>query len=70
MTRVYKSKKNLERIWKQLDNASGELYNAREAIASMSDMPKEVTSSADRIDVTEIDSLKSEIELLIDAKKN
>jgi hypothetical protein len=67
--RVNKTVKNLETIWKQLDNASGELYNALDNLARMVELSTDIKRQADMIDITRIDGLKQEIEELIENKK-
>jgi hypothetical protein len=67
--RMNKTEKNLELIWKFLDNASGDLYNALDNLARMVDLSDEIKRQADMIDVTRIDGLKQEIEELIEQKK-
>lgn len=68
MTRVNKTVNNLKRVWKQLDDASGALYNALENLSQMTDLDQTIQRQADMIDVTRIDGLKQEIEALIEAK--
>lgn len=70
LQRLNKTEKNLELIWKQLDDASGSLYNALDNLARMVDLSETIQRQADMIDVTRIDGLKHEIELLIEEKKS
>jgi hypothetical protein len=67
--RINKTEKNLELIWKFLDDASGDLYNALDNLARMVDLSDDIKRQADMIDVTRIDGLKQEIEELIENKK-
>jgi hypothetical protein len=67
--RINKTEKNLKLIWQQLDEASGNLYNALENLANMVDLSDNIQRQADMIDVTRIDGLKQEIEELIEGKK-
>jgi ABC-type transporter Mla subunit MlaD len=67
--RINKTVKNLQTIWQQLDNASGELYNALDNLARMVELSDEIKRQADMIDITRIDGLKQEIEDLIHLKK-
>jgi hypothetical protein len=67
--RINKTEKKLQLIWQQLDNASGELYNALDNLARMVDLSDEIKRQADTIDITRIDGLKQEIEELIERKK-
>lgn len=67
--RINKTENNLKKIWEQLDNASGELYNALDNLASMVDLSDQIKRQADMIDVTRIDGLKQEIEVLIEEKQ-
>lgn len=64
--RINKTKENFEIIYKQLDNASGELYNAIDNLARVVDLPKEIIEKYKRIDVSLIDSLRYDIEQLIE----
>lgn len=68
MRRVNKTQANLERVWKQLDEASGSLYNALDALSCMVDLDDTTKRLADMIDITRIDLLKSEIEELLNKK--
>lgn len=64
--RINKTKENFEIIYKQLDNASGELYRAIDNLARMVDLPKEIIEKFERIDVSLIDSLRYDIGKLIE----
>lgn len=64
--RINKTKENFDIIYKQLDNASGELYNAIDNLARMVDLPKEIIEKYERIDVSLIDSLRYDIGKLIE----
>jgi hypothetical protein len=66
--RINKTEKNYKTIWQQLDNASGELYNALDNLARMVDIPEDLKRQADMIDITRIDCLKQEIEELMEKK--
>ncbi|UGO50620.1 hypothetical protein PQE68_gp029 [Bacillus phage vB_BanS_Sophrita] len=68
MTRVNKTVNNLKRVWKQLDDASGAVYNALENLAQMTDLDQKIKRQVDMIDVTRIDGLKQEIEEMIKEK--
>ena len=67
--RLNKTLKNLETVWKQLDNASGELYNALDNLADMVDLSDNIRRQSEMIDISRIDGLKQEIEALIEMKK-
>lgn len=67
--RTNKTKNNLRKVWEQLDNASGEIYNALESISRMTDLPDTIKRQVEMIDVSRIDMLKNEIEELIQTKK-
>ncbi|WP_307312213.1 hypothetical protein [Neobacillus driksii] len=67
--RVNKTIRNLHTVWQQLDNASGELYNALDILASMTNLDDKIKRQADQIDITRIDGLKQEIEALIEKKE-
>lgn len=66
--RLNKTENNFKTIWQQLDNASGELYNALDNLARMVDIPDNLRRQADMIDITRIDGLKQEIEQLMEQK--
>jgi hypothetical protein len=68
LSRLNKTEKNLKTVWQQLDNASGELYNALDNLARMTDLPETIKRQADMIDITRIDGLKQEIETLLEQK--
>jgi hypothetical protein len=68
--RVNKTKANLQNVWQQLDNASGELYNALDNLASMTGLDERIKRQAEQIDITRIDGLKQEIEALLEQKEN
>ena len=70
MVRVNKTKANLQNVWQQLDNASGELYNALDNLASMTGLDDRIKRQAEQIDITRIDGLKQEIEALLEKKEN
>lgn len=68
MTRVNKTVNNLKRVWQQLDDASGAVYNALDNLSQMTDLNPQIQRQADMIDVTRIDGLKQEVEEMIKAK--
>lgn len=68
MTRVNKTEKNLSIVWNQLDNASGELYNALHNLSQMTDITGKMQRQMDMIDVSRIDMLKQEVEAIMEAK--
>jgi len=68
MTRINKTVNNLKTVWKQLDDASGAVYNALANLTEMTDLDPRVHRQMDMIDVTRIDGLKQEIEAMIEAK--
>ncbi|PAD70837.1 hypothetical protein CHH83_02400 [Bacillus sp. 7586-K] len=68
MMRVNKTKNNLELVWKQLDDASGSLYNALDNLSGMVNLEEDILRQADMIDVSRIDTLKEKIEALINNK--
>lgn len=67
--RVNKTENNLKRIWQSLDNASSELYNALDNLASMVNLDDSIKKDAEMIDISAIDSLKQEIEFLLEEKR-
>jgi hypothetical protein len=66
--RINKTEGNLKRVWNQLDNASGEIYNALDNITRMTDIDPEAKRLAEKIDPTAIDMLKNYIETLVQSK--
>jgi len=67
-TRMNKTENNLQTVWEQLDNASGELDNALTNLGMMRNIPGEVKKSIDLIDTSQIVNLKNEIEKLMNKK--
>lgn len=67
--RINKTAKNLELIWEYLDNASEALYNAKENLALMANIDEKMQEQFLEIDVTLIDCLKEEIEMMIVDKR-
>jgi hypothetical protein len=65
--RVNKTVKNLKTLWHFLDDASGNLYNVVELLGRMTDLP-ELQDKLDRIDITAIDTIKDEIEKILEEK--
>lgn len=63
-----KTTNNLKKVWEKLDLASGDLYNALDALASMKGLSEEIKRLSDMIDITRVDVLKNEVEALIEAK--
>lgn len=57
---------NLNLIWKQLDNASSNLYNATDNIMDLPKVANKVDPLLNRLDISLIDSIKNEIEAMID----
>jgi hypothetical protein len=68
--RINKTEKNLELVIKQLDDASGSLYNALDNLARMVDLSDNMKRQTEMIDVTRIDVLKHEIEEILESKKS
>jgi hypothetical protein len=68
MARLNKTEKNLLTAWTQLDNASGELYNALDNLSRMTDLNENMKRQAEMIDVSRIDLLKEEIGALLEKK--
>ena len=69
--RINKTLKNLEMIWKQLDNSCGELENALFNLSSMKNLEENIQNNIERNSIvfSEIVSLKNQIEELIEEKK-
>jgi hypothetical protein len=68
--RKNKTVANLQLLWQQLDDASGALYNATDTLARMVDLPDEIQTGLDRIDIGLIDGVKERIEIMIEEKQN
>lgn len=66
--RINKTEGNLKTVWNQLDNASGELYNALDNLSRMTDIDPKAKQLMEKIDPTTIDILKNYIEELVQAK--
>lgn len=62
---------NLQTVWKQLDNACGEIDNALMNIAAMKNLPDNIKRMADRVgvDFETLVALKNEIEMLQEEKQ-
>lgn len=60
---------NLQTVWKQLDNACGEIDNATMNIAEMKNLPDDVKQLAERVDFGTLVALKNKIEELLEKKK-
>lgn len=67
LTRLNKTKSNLENIWQQLDDACGSLDNAFYNIGSMTGL-EDIKDEASQIDFSAIVALKTMIEELIEKK--
>ena len=69
--RINKTIKNLELVWKQLDNSCGELENALFNLSSMKNLDENIQNNIERNSIvfSEIVSLKNQIEELIEQKK-
>jgi hypothetical protein len=65
--RINKTVGNLKRLWHLLDDASGSLYNVVDQLGNMTDMP-ELQDQLDKIDITAIDSIKEQIESILEEK--
>ncbi|MCJ8223660.1 hypothetical protein [Bacillus paralicheniformis] len=76
MKRVNKTINNLKEVEHQLDIASGALYNAFDYLYRMVNLGEKgdnlhsIRQMADRIDITEIDSLREKIIEMIEKKEN
>jgi hypothetical protein len=67
--RKNKTRKNLQQLWEQLDNASGELYEALFTLSLMTGIPEDIQKDAERLDITAIDNLKNKIEEILEQQK-
>lgn len=68
MSRINKTKNNLQQIWNDLDLVCGSLDNALANISRMVDIPDSIIKDIELVDITRIVSLKNEIEDLIEGK--
>ena len=66
MSRVNKTKNNLQKVWNNFDMAYEHLENAFEMLNNMSGLPSELKNEIDRFDITEISSLKQSVEMLME----
>lgn len=69
MTRKNITEKNLQKVSKNLDKAYEHLERAIEDLSKMSNLPDEIVSDIERFDITEISSLKGEVDELIEKIK-
>lgn len=67
--RVNKTEKNLKLVVKQLDNASGDVYNALDTLARMKGLSPEMDRLVQEFDVSPIDALKQRVEQLLEEKQ-
>lgn len=67
--RVYKTKKNLQIVWNQLDEALGNIDNATYSLACMSDIPKEAREELDRLDVHQLIVVRDVVGKLLEEKE-
>jgi len=71
LKRVNKTENKLQVVWEQLDEASGNVYNALHSLERMVDLPEEIKGRIEQVSnhVQTLDSLKFNIEELIEEKK-
>ena len=67
--RLNKTEKNLQQLWDYLDQASENLNNVRENLHLMVDIPVEIEDKLEQLDITLINSIKNDIEKMIERKK-
>lgn len=65
MKRINKTEKNFQKIWDDLDTASGLLFEALSDLNAMSGLSDDVMKSIESIDITAIVNLKNKIEELM-----
>lgn len=66
MSKKYKTKGNLQKVWNKLDKAYDNLEKAFEMLNSMSELPYELEKEIDKFDITQISSLMESIEIMIE----
>lgn len=69
MKKVYKTEKNLQNVWDNLDKAYEYMERALEDLGLMSSIPEELKNDAERFDISAISCLKGEVEELISKLK-
>jgi uncharacterized membrane protein len=70
MKRVNKTEKDIQKIWKDLDDVSGTLYNVLTELSQMTKLPKSLTKALDQFDYSAVVILKNEVEELLEEIKN
>ncbi len=66
--RINKTKKNLQEIWKQIDDVCGLLDNVFFTLGSMT-LPDHIKDGVEAIDISAIIGLKNDIEILMEEKE-
>lgn len=69
MSRVYKTKNNLEKAWTNLDLAYEHLEKAFEMLENMSGLSSDLINDMEIFDITIISSIKAEIEEMLEEVK-
>ncbi len=69
MKKVYKTEKNLQKIWDNLDKAYEHMERAIEDLSLMSSIPEELKNDVERFDISAISCLKCDVEELISRLK-
>lgn len=68
--RVNKIIPNLQKVWDKFDKAYENLEAAFEMLEDMVDLPEELQNEMDRFDLSAVSSLKQQVEMMIENKKN
>lgn len=66
MSRVNKTKNNLQTVWNDLDAAYEHMERAIEKLTNMVGLPDELAKMVEQYDLSEISILKQEIEELME----
>lgn len=69
MKKIYKTEKNLQNIWDNLDKAYEYMERALEDLSRMQSLPDELKNDVERFDISEISCIKNEVEEIISKLK-
>ena len=62
MKKVYKTEKNLQKVWNDLDKAYEHMYQALEDLSLMVNLPDELKKDVEQFDISAISCLKEKVE--------
>lgn len=66
MSRRYKTKGNLQKVWNKLDKVYDNLERAFEMLNDMGELPYKLEKEIDRFDITQISSLMESVEIMME----